>query len=75
MASQRTEGPADGDRRSKASPRAEGADELRANYRHFLAIPTHVCPTVALHARAYVVREGEVVDEWEVSARNRVVRI
>ena len=40
MASQRTEGPADGDRRSKASPKAEGADELRANYRHFLAIPT-----------------------------------
>jgi D-serine deaminase-like pyridoxal phosphate-dependent protein len=42
---------------------------------HFLAIPTHVCPTVALHQRAYVVRDGEVVDEWEVTARNRVVGI
>jgi D-serine deaminase-like pyridoxal phosphate-dependent protein len=42
---------------------------------HFLAIPTHVCPSVALHRRAYVVRDGEVVDEWEVSARDRVVGI
>jgi D-serine deaminase-like pyridoxal phosphate-dependent protein len=42
---------------------------------HFLAIPSHVCPTVALHQRAYVVRDGEVVDEWEVTARNRVVGI
>jgi D-serine deaminase-like pyridoxal phosphate-dependent protein len=42
---------------------------------HFLAIPTHICPTVALHQRAYVVRGCEVVDEWEVSARNRTLRI
>ena len=40
-----------------------------------LAIPMHVCPTVALHRAAYVVRDGEVIDEWEVSARNRVIHV
>ena len=37
-----------------------------------LAIPTHVCPTVALHRRAYVIDEGHVVDQWEVTARDRM---
>ena len=40
-----------------------------------LAIPMHVCPTVALHKQAYVIREGELVGEWEVSARNRVLTV
>jgi D-serine deaminase-like pyridoxal phosphate-dependent protein len=43
--------------------------------RELLAIPMHICPTVALHRAAYVVRDGEVVDEWEVSARNRVIKV
>jgi D-threonine aldolase len=42
---------------------------------HTMAIPMHICPTVALHQRAYVVRDGEVIDEWEVSARNRSLGI
>lgn len=42
---------------------------------HLLAIPMHVCPTVALHQRATVIRDGEVVDVWDVTARNRVIRI
>jgi D-serine deaminase-like pyridoxal phosphate-dependent protein len=33
--------------------------------------PTHVCPTVALHREAYVVANGEVVERWEVTARDR----
>jgi D-serine deaminase-like pyridoxal phosphate-dependent protein len=37
-----------------------------------LAIPTHVCPTVALHRRAYIVDQGQVVDQWEVTARDRM---
>jgi D-serine deaminase-like pyridoxal phosphate-dependent protein len=37
-----------------------------------LAIPTHICPTVALHRRAYVIDEGQVVDQWEVTARDRM---
>ncbi len=37
-----------------------------------LAIPTHVCPTVALYRRAYIIDEGQVVDQWEVTARDRM---
>jgi len=37
-----------------------------------LAIPAHVCPTVALHRRAYVIDQGQVVDQWEVTARDRM---
>lgn len=36
-----------------------------------LAIPAHICPTVALHRRALVVADGRVVDEWETTARDR----
>lgn len=38
-----------------------------------LAIPTHVCPTVALHRRAYVIQNGQAVGQWEVTARDRVL--
>ena len=38
-----------------------------------LAIPTHVCPTCALHRSAYVVEGGAVVDRWDVGARDRVL--
>lgn len=37
----------------------------------FLAFPTHICPTCALHRRAYVVEAGRLVDEWPVTARDR----
>jgi D-serine deaminase-like pyridoxal phosphate-dependent protein len=40
-----------------------------------LAIPTHICPTCALHRRAYVIEGGELVDEWEVAARDRVIGV
>jgi D-serine deaminase-like pyridoxal phosphate-dependent protein len=38
-----------------------------------LAYPTHICPTCALHRRAYVIEDGCPVDEWEVAARDRVL--
>ena len=38
-----------------------------------LAMPTHICPTVALHRRADVIEDGELVARWEVTARDRVV--
>ena len=34
-------------------------------------IPWHICPTVALHADAVVVRDGRAVERWKVAARNR----
>ena len=41
-----------------------------------LAVPWHVCPTVALHAKAHLVRDGRVTPEtWEVVARNRSLTI
>ena len=30
-----------------------------------LAIPTHICPTSALHRRTYVIAGGRLVDEWQ----------
>ena len=37
-----------------------------------LAFPQHVCPTIALHGHATVVRGGKVTDEqWGVDARGR----
>ena len=40
----------------------------------FLAFPAHVCPTCALHRLAHVFENGRKVDEWEVAARDRVLR-
>jgi D-serine deaminase-like pyridoxal phosphate-dependent protein len=40
-----------------------------------LAVPTHICPSVALHRRAYVIEDGDVVGQWEVTARDRVLGI
>ena len=35
------------------------------------ALPTHICPTMALHEKVYVVQDHRVVDTWEVVARKR----
>jgi D-serine deaminase-like pyridoxal phosphate-dependent protein len=40
-----------------------------------LAIPRHVCPTVALHQYATIVSDGQIVDEWAVAARDRRITI
>ncbi|GIW81598.1 MAG: threonine aldolase [Gemmatales bacterium] len=39
------------------------------------AVPTHICPTCALHRFAYVVENGKVIDRWEIAARDRVLRV
>ncbi|MBB15089.1 hypothetical protein CMK22_07435 [Candidatus Poribacteria bacterium] len=37
-----------------------------------LVMPTHICPTVALHEFYYVIdTDGNLVDTWQVEARNR----
>ncbi len=37
-----------------------------------LAFPRHICPTVALHAYATVIRDGKATGEtWQVTARDR----
>ncbi len=35
------------------------------------AMPTHICPTCALHQEALVVEDGAIVDAWPIAARNR----
>jgi D-serine deaminase-like pyridoxal phosphate-dependent protein len=39
------------------------------------ALPTHICPTCALHRRAYVVENGCVTEQWDIVARDRVLSI
>jgi D-threonine aldolase len=42
----------------------------------FYVLPTHICPTVALHEFAYAVgRDGEILGEWPITARRRRIRI
>jgi len=39
-------------------------------------LPTHICPTVALYERAYVVgAEGSWKSQWRIIARDRVVGV
>lgn len=38
-------------------------------------VPRHVCPTVALHAEAVVVRDGRVIDRWPIAARARRITV
>ena len=40
-----------------------------------LAIPRHICPTSALYRSATVVRDGAIVDQWNVEARDRQITI
>ena len=39
------------------------------------AMPTHICPTSALHRQVYVVENGRVIEMWDVAARDRVLTI
>jgi D-serine deaminase-like pyridoxal phosphate-dependent protein len=39
------------------------------------AMPTHICPTCALHKQALVVEKGEVVDRWEIVGRDRMLTV
>jgi D-serine deaminase-like pyridoxal phosphate-dependent protein len=39
------------------------------------AIPTHVCPTVAMHRQAFVVDNGQVSETWNIVARDRILTV
>lgn len=39
------------------------------------AIPTHICPTCAMHQRAYVVESGAVTGMWDIAGRDRVLTV
>jgi len=38
-------------------------------------VPRHICPTVALHAEAVVVKSGVAEEKWKVTARDRRLTI
>ncbi len=39
------------------------------------AVPTHICPTCAMHQRAYVIEGGAVTGTWDIAARDRVLTV
>jgi D-serine deaminase-like pyridoxal phosphate-dependent protein len=39
------------------------------------AVPTHICPTCALHRQAVVVEDGRVTETWDIIARDRVLSV
>jgi len=39
------------------------------------AVPTHICPTCAMHRQAYVVENGAVIGRWDIVARDRILSI
>jgi D-serine deaminase-like pyridoxal phosphate-dependent protein len=39
------------------------------------AMPTHICPTCAMHRTAYVVEGGQVTGQWDIAARDRVLTV
>lgn len=39
------------------------------------AVPTHICPTCAMHRSAYVVENGRVTATWDIAARDRMLTV
>jgi len=39
----------------------------------FYGVPLHICPTVALYDKAYVITDNEKISYWNVVARNRSI--
>ncbi|MDR1200811.1 MAG: D-TA family PLP-dependent enzyme [Tannerellaceae bacterium] len=39
----------------------------------FYGVPVHICPTVALYEKAFIIQNGEVATTWAVTARNRFI--
>jgi D-threonine aldolase len=39
------------------------------------AVPTHICPTVAMHRQAFVVENGRVTGAWDIVGRDRMLTI
>ena len=47
---------------------------FRVGEEHYV-IPTHVCPSVALHRQVYAVQDGRVQATYEVTARDRALTV
>jgi len=38
-------------------------------------IPYHICPTIALYERAYIIQDGKITGEWKNMARDRKITV
>lgn len=54
--------------------RTPRADEFQPGDELY-AFPWHICPSTAMHKQVYVVSHGELVDRWDVTARDRWITI
>lgn len=36
-------------------------------------VPVHICPTVALYEKAFIIEDNKKTDEWQVISRNRFI--
>ena len=39
------------------------------------AVPTHICPTCAMHKEAYVVENGRISGKWQIVGRDRMLTV
>jgi D-threonine aldolase len=39
------------------------------------AFPWHICPSTALHRQVFVIENGQLVDRWDVTARDRWITV
>lgn len=47
---------------------------FRVGEEHYV-VPTHVCPSVALHQQFYAVQDGRIQATWKVTARDRILTV
>jgi D-serine deaminase-like pyridoxal phosphate-dependent protein len=39
------------------------------------AMPTHICPTCAMHRQALIVEDGQITGRWNIVARDRILTV
>lgn len=39
------------------------------------ALPTHICPTCAMHKQAYIIENGRLTGTWDIVARDRMLTV
>lgn len=52
----------------------EHADDFKVGDVLF-GVPWHICPTVALHSKAYIVRGDRVTETWKIAGRDRQITV
>lgn len=53
--------------------RLEDEERIPAIGTCLYVIPTHICPTSALYPEVLVAKDGDIIDTWKITARNRKI--